>query len=131
MESNKTFYFAQNWKIFLAMFIDFIAVNLFALIFINAYAAIFRNILDRYTLGYIGFGLYIFCLLLIPILSALAQTPGQFLTKTRIVSQAGNKLNIFTAIARWFCSIISLSGYNLKNVPWYDRQFSARMVKDN
>lgn len=124
---SKNIYPRPN-KIFMAMFIDLIVVNIIGIGIVKVYAAIASNFLDKYTLSYIGFGIYCFCLLYVPILSAKAQTLGQKIYKFELRSQAGSKPSIAAAIGRWFCSIFSLVGYNQSPIPWFDRRFNLVLV---
>lgn len=122
--------YPKSSKIFTAMFIDLIVVNIIAVIVLKVYGMIFSGVLDRFTYGYVGFAIYLVCLLYVPILSAKSQTVGQRFThiKIRDVMTGGN-LSITTAISRWLMSVISPFGYNHKKVPWFDRKFNTVLLK--
>ena len=125
MNTNK---FPVGKQVFMAMFIDLIVVNIIGIIVVKIYAAIFRGMMDKYTLSYIGFAIYCLCLLYVPILSALAQTVGQKIMGVKIVTDKGESASVLKAILRWFFSIISLFGYNSSNIPWFDRKLNLRLI---
>lgn len=120
--------FPQNSKIFAAMFVDFLVVNFLAAIVLKLYGALFSQVLDRFSFGYIGFALYLGLLLYVPLMSSLSQTVGQRLYQLKIVKVDGSKFTFATACARWFLSIVSPFGYNHKKVPWFDRKFSTALI---
>lgn len=111
------------------MFIDLIAFHLVVFLLLKLYATIAHGFLDRYTVGTLGFTFYCLSLLIIPILSAKAQTLGQLITKTKIQAVSGDNLPIKNAILRWIYSIFSPVGYSQKPVPWYDLKTGAIMIK--
>lgn len=121
--------FPKNSEVFLAMFIDLISFHLVIFTLLKIYALIAHSFMDKYLVGNIGFLIYVISLLIIPTLSAKAQTLGQYITKTKIQSVDGTNLSIGKAILRWICSTISFVGYSQKAVPWYDSKFNAVMIK--
>lgn len=121
--------FPTNSAVFIAMLIDLFAFHIVVFILLKIYGIIAGGVLDKYTLGRIGFVLYCISLFIIPVLSAKAQTLGQYITKIKIQSVNGESLTIPNAIIRWFYSIISPVGYSQKAVPWYDLKTGAVLIK--
>lgn len=121
--------FPKNGTVFAAMLIDLLSFNFIMAIILKIYGLIASGLFDKYTLGRVGFVIYVLSLLLIPILSAKAQTLGQFLTKTKIKAVNGGDLPIHKAILRWVYSVFSPVGYSQKPVPWYDFKTGAVMLK--
>ena len=122
--------YPKNNKIFSAMFIDLIVVNIIAIIVIKIYAAIFGGFMNKYSLSYGGFALYLVCLLYVPLLSSMGQTLGQKVMGIMIRNVDGSKMRPITAIRRWLFSIISPFGYNHKKVPWFDRRYDTVLLLD-
>ena len=120
--------FPKNSRIFTAMFIDLFVVNILAFAVIKTYAMLFSGILDKYTLSYIGFVIYIICLFTVPILSSVKQTVGQRVAHIKIQSVDGSNMGLGTAIKRWILSIVSPMGYNHKKVPWFDRKYDTILI---
>ena len=121
--------FPTNSAVFMAMLIDLFSFHIFIFLFLKLYGLVAGSMMNKYTIGRIGFVIYCISLLLIPILTAKAQTLGQFITKIKIQSVTGESLAIPNAIIRWFYSIISPVGYSQKAVPWYDLKTGAVLVK--
>lgn len=120
--------FPKNSRIFTAMFIDLIVVNILAFVVIKLYAVIFAGILDKYTLSYIGFVIYLLCLLYVPIFSAVKQTVGQKMVHIKIQKVDGSNMGVGAAILRWLYSIFSPFGYNHRKVPKFDRKFDTILI---
>ena len=122
--------YPKSSKIFTAMFIDLIVVNIFAFIVLKIYGLIFSGVFNKFTYGYVGFAIYLLCLLYVPILSAKAQTVGQKFTHIKIRDViTGNQMSVATAVSRWLMSVISPFGYNHKKVPWFDRKFNTVLLE--
>ena len=120
--------FPTNSKIFLAMLIDLVVVNLIAFVVLKIYGMIFANFLDKYLLSYLGFVIYLICLLYVPFFSATSQTAGQRATKIKIQNVDGTNMSVGKAIKRWLFSIVSPAGYNHRKVPWFDRRYDTILI---
>lgn len=118
-------------SIFTAMFIDLIVVNAFAIIILKIYSGLFDSMMDKYTKGYVGFFLYLICLLYVPVLSAKAQTVGQMFAKIKIRNCDGSHMNYGVSILRWSLSIFSPNGYGSKKVPWFDRKCNTVLINSD
>ncbi len=122
-------HYPKYGSIFTAMFVDLLFVNCLAFVVIKIYSLIFGPFLDRYTLSYIGFGLYVLCLFTVPVLSAKSCTLGQKVTGIRLRMANGEKMSVPTAIIRWISSIFSFVGYGSKRVPSFDRKNGTVCIK--
>lgn len=120
--------FPKNSKIFQAMFVDLVAVNLIAIVVLKIYGLIAGSFLDKYTMSYIGFGIYLICLLYVPVMSAKGQTLGQRLFHLKIQKVDGSNMSVATAVKRWLFSVVSPFGYNHKKVPWFDRKYDTILI---
>lgn len=124
--------YPKSSKIFQAMAIDAVVVNIIAIIVLKIYGLALSGVLDRFVYGYLGFGIYLICLLYVPIFSSKSQTLGQKLAGIKIRNViSGENVSVGVAITRWLMSIISPFGYNQKKVPWFDRKFDAVMLESN
>ncbi|MCO4755523.1 MAG: RDD family protein [Bacteriovoracaceae bacterium] len=122
--------YPKSSKIFTAMFVDLIVVNIIAIIVLKVYGLIFSDVFDKFVYGYVGFAIYLVCLLYVPILSAKSQTLGQRFTHIKIRNVlTGENMSVGVAITRWLMSVISPFGYNHKKVPWFDRKFDTVMLE--
>lgn len=121
--------FPTNGAVFVAMLIDLFTFHIGIFLFLKLYGLVAQSVFDKYTIGRIGFFIYCISLLLIPVLSAKAQTLGQFITKIKIQAVSGESLAIHKAVIRWVYSIISPVGYSQKPVPWYDLKTGAVLIK--
>lgn len=124
-------HYPKYGNIFMAMFVDLLFVNLLAFCVIKVYSIIFGSVLDRYTLSYVGFAIYVLILFYVPVFSARSCTVGQKMTGVRIRLANGEKMSVMTGIVRWLSSIFSFVGYGSKKVPAFDRKNGTVCIKVN